>query len=395
MQSELVQYAFNQSIYGLTPPDKVLLKLRIRLGNDMPETINFKKLTIIALLIIIVLLLYSSRYLLKQGWHIASYMLAARSNNELLKSKSTPTKTREFIELVNEIRNFAFSEIGLIENSNYTSYVKMDRNYLHYLLTACKSDSFSARRWSYPIFGSFPYRAYFSKEDAEQEAASLKKNGYDVYIRKVRAFSSLGILSDPLFSYMEDYSPYNLASLIIHEQTHATVFIKNKIRFNEELATFTGHEGAKLFLSKKYGTKSKLFLAAERSNRSSEKFYAFFRKLYADLDSLYASEIDRNNKLSQKKKIINDGKSLFTRDIASEAPGYRRFIEYDWNNAFILSFIHYGKDLAKFERLHQACGGSLKKTLDVLKGIKSNSSDPEADLKRFTEEITRNSHQIR
>jgi predicted aminopeptidase len=45
----------------------------------------------------------------------------------------------------------------------------------------------------------------------------------------------------------------DLANLIIHEMVHATIFVKDSIDFNENLATFIGDRGAEQFLIATHG----------------------------------------------------------------------------------------------------------------------------------------------
>ncbi len=43
---------------------------------------------------------------------------------------------------------------------------------------------------------------------------------------------------------MLNRSEGDLANLIIHEMSHATIFVKDSVDFNENLATFIGDRGA-------------------------------------------------------------------------------------------------------------------------------------------------------
>jgi hypothetical protein len=51
----------------------------------------------------------------------------------------------------------------------------------------------------------------------------------------VESFSTLGFTRDPLYSFMKGYSAFQLASLILHEQTHATLFVKGQTQFSEAM----------------------------------------------------------------------------------------------------------------------------------------------------------------
>ena len=86
---------------------------------------------------------------------------------------------------------------------------------------------------------------------ADKEMELLKEAGYDVGMRTVGGWSTLGWFKDPILSNMLNRSYGDLANLIIHELVHATIFVKDSVEFNENLASFIGDQGAKLFLKRK------------------------------------------------------------------------------------------------------------------------------------------------
>ena len=124
-----------------------------------------------------------------------------------------------------------------------------------------------------PFHGQAPYKGFYERPDALAEAARLKKEGYDVIVRKVDAFSTLGFTKDPVYSFMKKYSPYELASTIIHEQTHATLWVKGQTDFNEELADFVGETGALEWIAARFGAPSEEYRSAVDEKADSETVY--------------------------------------------------------------------------------------------------------------------------
>jgi predicted aminopeptidase len=240
-----------------------------------------KKILIRLLVLILIVLsgiLFYNRVLLKQGLVIIEHQLRARPMNEMLENPDTSEKTKAFIQRVASIKSFAVEHCGLKDNKNYTTYVSLDRNFLHYLVSASEPLEFKPYLWSYPLFGSFPYLGFFDKTDFDAEVPRLNNLKLDVYTRRPRAFSSMGILKDPVYSYMENYSIFGLANLIIHEQTHATVYITSQTRFNEELASFVGTTGALLYIEAQHGRNSREYKQAVAYMADKENFYQFFEK---------------------------------------------------------------------------------------------------------------------
>ncbi len=96
---------------------------------------------------------------------------------------------------------------------------------------------------------------------------------------------------------MTDYSVFALASLIIHEQTHTTLFIKDQVQFNEELASFVGIEGALNFIKDKYGEDSEFYRQALNNREDWDRYSSLIKGLHEELDLLYESGRSRKYKL--------------------------------------------------------------------------------------------------
>jgi predicted aminopeptidase len=234
----------------------------------------------------------------------------------------------DFARRVKDIRRFAIEDLGLRGTSNYTKYVDIDRDYLAAVVSASSRDSFTHHEWWFPIVGSVPYKGFFNIKDARKEQEKLRKRDLDVWIRGVDAFSTLGWFSDPLYSYMRNYSVYRLADLIIHESLHATVYLKNHAQFNEELAEFVGSEGARLYLEKTFGRESQEYRQAVSGDDEDRAAYlGYIRSLIAELEVLYADSIPREEKLQKKAEIIRASQARFeeTYDTLFQSDNYREF----------------------------------------------------------------------
>ncbi|MBN2551767.1 MAG: aminopeptidase [Spirochaetales bacterium] len=327
-------------------------------------------------------------YLLKQGTYLLRYNGRSRSIDKVLARGSVSGDVEAMLRCVQEIRRYAVEEIGLEKNRNYTRYVELDRDYVVDVVTACEADSFTPHQWRFPIFGSFPYKGFYEKSDADREADRLGKKGLDVWTRKVDGFSTLGFFSDPIYSFMSDYSLYALADLIIHEQTHATIFIKNQIQFNEELATFVGREGALGFLRTRYGIESEAYTQALAGLRDWNVFRDEVIGLYHQLDRIYGLGLDRETILAEKQRIVGE----FNRRLISQAQElfrtdrYRSFQGIPVNNAYIMSFVRYSRDLELFYRLYESRGRDLRATVEALKQLERRRGSPKTALRLLINE---------
>ena len=292
-------------------------------------------------------------------------------------------KNRRFVELVQDIRRFAAEELGLKMSKNYTRYVKVDRNYMAVVVSASAADSFTPHEWRYPVVGRMPYKGFFKVENARKEQAKLEKRGLDVWVRGVGAFSTLGWFRDPLYSYMRDYSPYQLADLIIHESLHATVFIKGQAQFNEELAEFVGSEGARLYVESRFGVDSEEYKDMIAAKADNQSYVTFIRELITELQILYESEKKREEKLREKEYIINVTKKRFDAEYESRflSENYRGFSSLQVNNAYLELYRLYYSEDDYITGLYKRSGKSLSAFIAAAKNMSKKGTGRERLIK--------------
>ena len=319
--------------------------------------------------------LLSGCYTLKQGAALMGYLSHAVPLEQI--------EDREFVERINDIRRFAMEELGLAMSKNYTRYVELDRGYLAAVVSASAKDSFRRHDWHFPVVGAMPYKGFFNVEDARKERAKLEKKDLDVWIRGVDAFSTLGWFKDPLYSYMREYSAARLADLIIHELVHATVFVKGQVQFNEELAEFIGSEGSRLYIESRYGIDSNEYREIFTSKDEYQKYVAFIQELIAELNILYSSDIEREEKLKEKDRIINAAKERFDAEYESRFSNdnFRGFSEMPVNNAFLELYRLYHSQDNFFAGLYERSGRNLPAFIAAAKKI-TKKGDARAQLEK-------------
>lgn len=302
-------------------------------------------------------------YLWKQGGYLLRYRLGSKSIASLVREQGTPLPLRAFLKKVESIKRYAVDEIGLAGNRNYTIYKRIDRDYLVNVVQAADPLSFTRYEWRYPLFGKLPYKGYYDPADAKAEAERLRSKGYDVIVRQADAFSTLGIFRDPVYSYMQKYTDYELASLIIHEETHATLFLKGQDQFNEGLATFVGDQGALDYLRSTAGELSVSYRDAVAEQADARLLLLFIEGLRSSLEGVYAKPIPRSDKLIEKAEVISHYQSIFTTVYHPQfrTKRYRALSHLPLNNAYIMLFGLYTRDISLLERYdREICRGNLK-----------------------------------
>jgi len=276
---------------------------------------------LVALLPFGLLAALSGCYLLKQGAGQLDILLNSRPVPEMLADPSVPASVKEKLVLIQEIRDFGEREMGLTPSENYTTYYDTAGRPITYIVTACRKDSFRPHTWWFPIIGEVPYKGFFSREDALAEARDLQAQGYDVSLGSAAAYSTLGYFRDPVLSTMIDYPEEELASLILHELTHGTIYLPGGADFNEGLASFTGWQGALEFARRKHGQGSpeydRTVRAYAREQVRDERAMALFRRL----DALYRSVASRGEKLARREEVYASFKEERRRELESAREG--------------------------------------------------------------------------
>lgn len=327
----------------------------------------------------------SCSYYTKQGYHALSYTFGAKPIKKILKNENLSPRTRTFLDNVQSIKSFAFDSIGLKRNKNFSSLVKTDKEYLINAVIACQSDTFKPYLWCFPIVGCVPYKGYFVLKDAKKEANKISSKGnFDVSILRMEAFSMLGFLPDPLYSFMESYSIYELASLIIHEQTHATVYIKNDAAFNEQLASFVGVEGAFWYIRSIFGDTSLEYKNATIAHHDYKTYNQLLRSLHAKLDSLYKTDLTFEKTIEEKNIIIADFKNLVLQkyDSLFRGENYKGIEKIKINNGYLLSRMTYTQDLELFYAIYKKLDFNLHLTIQKLIAF-SKTKKPKQSMKDF------------
>jgi predicted aminopeptidase len=196
-------------------------------------------------------------YGIRQGKGQLNIIWNARPVEEYLQNPQFPDSLKAKLVLINEVRRYAIDSLGLKDTKNYKTLFDQKGEEIMWVVTASEPFRLKAKEWTFPILGAVPYKGFFNKQRAITLRDELQKEGWDVSIRNPGGWSTLGWFTDPILSKMLERNEGDLANLIIHEMSHATIFVKDSIDFNENLATFIGDRGAEKFLIHKYGTGSK------------------------------------------------------------------------------------------------------------------------------------------
>ena len=160
-------------------------------------------------------------------------MTARQDVEKLIEDPSTSEHLRAQMASASAIRKFATDELALPDNDSYRSYVDVHRDAVTWAIFAAPEFSLMPRVWCFPVFGCVPYRGYFSKESAIENAIEFQGQGLDVYVTGITAYSTLGWSSDPLLSTMLSQDETYLAATVFHELAHQRFYVNDEFRIQQ------------------------------------------------------------------------------------------------------------------------------------------------------------------
>lgn len=285
-----------------------------------------------------------------------------RRFEELKKDSNFPDSLKAKIKIIEEARQFGMEKLGMKFSENYTKIYDQKGAAILWNVSASYPYKLEAYQWKFPIVGKFSYKGYFDLKKAKKERDRLKNNGeegikFDTNIRSVSAWSTLGWFEDVLLSNNLEREEGDLVELILHELTHATLYVKDSVEFNENLANFIGEEGAKLFLVEKYGKDSKELKDYIFSLQDSKKYRNFMLLASNSLDSVYkyASENSFSEKRKEeiKQNHFNLIKSKIDTVSFSNQNWAKRFQERELNNTNFMSVRRYNSSQGTLKNIFE------------------------------------------
>ncbi len=266
---------------------------------------------------------------------------------------STKQKFKQKLALIRKIKNFAVKELGILGTSNYERVYDQKNKAILWAVTACEPFELKPKEWDYAFLGKMPYKGFFDSTRAYSLKQTLDNQGYDVGVYAPSAWSTLGWLSDPILSNMLYWNEGALASLIIHEMTHGTVWVYGGVEYNENLADFIGERGAKLFLIHEYGKDSKQYKRFLRELADEEKGFQYILRSTQRLDSLYQTftpALPTSTKKEKKHALITQIVQGFGDLGLLNSKRLKKWLKKLPNNSFFMNYKRYRGKQDFFEK---------------------------------------------
>ncbi len=316
--------------------------MRKRTGKIFKRTLLALPVIILALVIVYWELI---AYGFRQGKGQFTIIWNAKPVEEVLADPAFPDSLKAKLNLIRQVRRYAIDSLGLKDTENYKTLYDQQSEEIMWVVTACEPFRFKPKEWKFPILGAVPYKGFFNKEKAISLRNELEKEGWDTSIRNPGGWSTLGWFTDPILSKMLERTKGDLANLIIHEMVHSTIFVKDSVDFNENLATFIGDRGAEKFLLSTYGAHSKEYTDYIQLDIDFTRYSNHMLRGTELLDSVYQSmsesdsvEVKQKLKTATIQKIVD---SLDTLTLLQHQKPSQRFTERLPNNTYFINMKRY------------------------------------------------------
>lgn len=301
----------------------------------------------------------------------------------VISDPQTDDALKRRLSLVSQMRDYASRDLGLPENGSYRSYADVERPYLVWNVFAAPELSLEPVEWCYLLVGCLSYRGYFDRQQANEQAATLVAEGYEVWMGGVAAYSTLGWFDDPLLNTFLSWSEGRLAELIFHELAHQKIFVSGDSTFNESFASAVGHLGAEAWLRDTASSEAQRIYRAQRDRRRAFKQLA--QPFRTRLETLYAGPAGEPEKREFKKATL----AAFSAEYAVWKMGWEGYTGYDGvvatgpSNAWFAALSTYTEYLPAFVALYHLEGEDFERFYAAVEALAQRSEDERsAELER-------------
>lgn len=289
-------------------------------------------------------------------------MAARRDVGKLVDDPATPPALRGRLATAASIRQFATAELALPDNDSYRDYVDVGRDYVTLAVYAAPEFALAPRLWCFAVFGCVPYKGYFSAKSAMAEASALERQGLDVHVGGVIAYSTLGWSSDPLLNTMLGDDDLYLAGLVFHELAHQRVYVEGDSAYNEAFAVAVETTGVEKWL-RAAGDAAGLRRYDAGQKRQAD-FLALVSQARQELSRVYASAEPAERKRAAKAAAIDRLRARYRQLRDGRWGGFRGYdgwFEAPINNAKLAATSVYNDRVPAFLRLFELCSGDYER----------------------------------
>ncbi len=316
-------------------------------------------------------------YVMRAAYEEGKILWRREPINDYLARADLKPDVQEKLRLVLAVRDYARDVLKLNVGGSYSTYSYVDTPDLTYIVMAAPQTELVPYTWWFLIVGRVPYKGFFSREEAQEEAKGLQDKGYDTYIRTSAAFSTLGWFADPLLGHLLRYDKVTLADVVFHELFHNTVYVNGAGAFNESVANFIGHRAAIDFFRQTAGEASPEYNEAVLAWDQEKEFANFLDGVVSTLSELYRRDLPLEDKLRLRQEVFTRSRDEWAQRVSTgAAPRFRGFARQPLNNAVLMHYIIYLKNLDLFEALYNTESSNLARFIATIREPVQKGGEP-------------------
>jgi predicted aminopeptidase len=253
---------------------------------------------------------------------------------------------RALLERVPGVRAFARDTMQLRPGRNYTGYYATDAEGIAFVLSASAKTRFEPYSFWFPVVGEVHYKSFFDEQDAHDAEHELERDGYDTWLGRATAYSTLGFFRDPVTSVMMRKGTVAFVEVLIHEMAHGRLYVRGQTEWNEQLASFVGRRGAEQYLRSRYGGDPALMAELDAHLARRKRIEAVTIAAIAELEALYAKGLPDAVVLRAREPVFARVNAELQKLVPEAQPWELRV-----NNARLLQYRRYASGDKELEAM--------------------------------------------
>jgi predicted aminopeptidase len=305
-------------------------------------------------------------YLLGQARGQGRIVAGRQTLNEFASANKISKSEKRNLQVIHKVREYAENNFGFRDTDNYKYIYDQQGKPVLWVLSAAHPYELTEYEWTFPLLGKLSYKGYFDLRKASFEFLRLRRLGYDVEIRSVSAWSTLGWFNDPLLSSNLLREHAQFVNLIFHELFHATFYKAGEVELNENLANFVADKATEHFFQN-----DSVLLQKYKREMSEQRIYRNFvlRQVLA-LQEFYSQiKYFENKEQLKRHKFLQIADSIQKLPITKKSRLLTRSKTLlNSGNAYFVSFKQYDSMQDSLEKVfNKNYTGDLKKMVQDLR----------------------------
>jgi predicted aminopeptidase len=271
---------------------------------------------------------------------------------QALARESDPAR-KHMLAMVPDVRSYAQNVMQMRVGRSYSSYYATEAEGIVFVLVASEQTRLEPYTFWFPVVGEVADKSLFDEDAAREAERDLASAGYDTWLGRATAYSTLGFFRDPITTVMMRKGTVAFVEVLIHEMAHGRMYVRGQTDWNEQLASFVGRLGAERYLRSRYGGDAVLMAELDRHLARRARLEAVTGAAVVELEALYARGWPRGEVLRARAPVF----AALSRELAALAPQAQPW-ELTVNNARLLQYRRYAAGNEVLEQLWMQAQGS-------------------------------------